>query len=170
MRYRLRTLLLLVTVLCVGPGAFVAYQQTLARRQQAAVEHVKRWGGLAITPMPTRPAWLRAIMGDDSFGNTKRVWLNDANIGDADLVQVAHFSNLETLDLGWTNISDAGLAHLRHLTKLEDLALEGTRVTDQGILQLRNLKSLRVIWLGDTQVTAAGRARLQEHLPNARIH
>ena len=175
MRYRLRTLLICVTALCVGPGGYIAYEQTLARKQLAAVRRIEQLGGMVTTgsPRPDSPRrdnWLRLILGDDASSRVTRVWLNDNKaVSDADLACVARLRNLETLDLGWTPITDTGLVHLRGLGQLEELSLDGTSITDDGLVHLHGLQSLQKIWLEETKTTNAGRQLLQRMLPNARI-
>ena len=73
------------------------------------------------------------------------------------------------LDLNNTQVTDAGLKELAGLQSLQTLVLFGTQVTDAGLKELAGLKSLRELWLGDTQVTDAGVAQLRQALPNCRI-
>jgi hypothetical protein len=173
MRYRLRTLLICVTSLCIGPGGYIAYQQSLARNQQAAVRRIEQLGGTVTRSSRHSPSrrgrWLSLILGDDSSSSVTRVWLNDTAVSDADLACVARLRNLETLDLGWTPITDAGLAHLHGLEHLEELSLDGTKVTDKGLVHLQSLQSLRKIWLEETRTTNVGRTQLQRVLPDAHI-
>ncbi len=77
-QYRLRSLLILMTVICIWLGIIVKR----ARDQQEAVEFIKE-NGATVTydyqfdgtgngnpnAMPPGPAWLRRIIGDDFFVN-----------------------------------------------------------------------------------------------------
>src|SRR6185369_15051691 len=98
-QFSLKTLLVGLTLLCLGPGGYVAYEQNKARKQKAAVEAIEKLGGF-VDPfysetIPERSAMMRQILGDESFGNTRKV------------------------DFGNTQVTDACLAHLAELTKLE---------------------------------------------------
>ena len=44
-QFSLKTLLVVMTLLCLGPGGYVAYEQEKARRQKAAVEAIEKLGG-----------------------------------------------------------------------------------------------------------------------------
>ena len=68
-QFSLKTLLVVLTLLCVGPGGYVAYEQSKARRQKAAVEAIEKIGGrISYDPkVSQRPNWLKSILGDDSF-------------------------------------------------------------------------------------------------------
>ena len=41
-QFSLRTLLIVVTLLCLGPGGYLVYQQRLAQREEAAVAKVRQ--------------------------------------------------------------------------------------------------------------------------------
>ncbi len=45
-QFRLKTLLVVVTLLCLGPGGYVAYEQRKARARKAAVEAIEELGGV----------------------------------------------------------------------------------------------------------------------------
>ena len=173
-RYTLRTLLAIVFVLCIGPGGYVAFEQEIARSQRAAVGRIEQLGGIAThrtdPPLLVRTRWWRSVLGDDSFGSTSRVWLNQTAVVDADLRHVARLPRLETLDLGDTRITDAGLVHLRGLTRLEELSLDHTQITDAGLANLKGLRNLRILWLEESRVTHDGIASLRQSLPHAQIH
>jgi Leucine-rich repeat (LRR) protein len=73
------------------------------------------------------------------------LWLNDASLTDAGLMNLKGLTNLSMLGLDYTQITDAGLVHLKGLTNLKELGLSGTRVTDAGVDELkRSLPSLRI--------------------------
>jgi hypothetical protein len=67
-------------------------------------------------------------------------------------------------------ISDDDLPSLASRTQLVELDLSGTKVTDAGIAHLSSLRNLSDLWLKNTCVTDAGVRRLQESLPNVKIH
>src|SRR5262245_52878094 len=67
-QFSLRTVLIVMTLLCVGPGSYVAYQQDQARKQRAAVAAIERLGGMVDydSSIPVRSPLMRQILGDDS--------------------------------------------------------------------------------------------------------
>lgn len=147
-QFSLRTVLVVVTLLCIGPGGYVAYEQRKARKQKAAVEAIEKLGGEVRydRTTPVRSGMLRQILGDESFGNVTEVLLANSQV------------------------TDVGLEHLAELTDLEILGLTDTQVTDGGLAHLAGLKNLDHLWLYDTQVTDAGIAELQKALPGCKIY
>jgi len=45
-QFSLKTVLVVLTLLCLGPGRYVAYEQAKARKQKAAVEAIEKLGRL----------------------------------------------------------------------------------------------------------------------------
>jgi internalin A len=85
-----------------------------------------------------------------------------ANLKDAQLLELATFSQLTHLDLSGepfddiyhtSPVTDAGLSHLQSLQRLEHLDLEGTQVTDAGLKQIATLSNLRSLSLNASKVT-----------------
>jgi hypothetical protein len=73
-QFSLRTLLFVVTLLCVGPGGYMAYEQGKSHQQKRAVETIRKIGGVDFDDsMQHRSAVTRVILGDDSFSNV--VWI-----------------------------------------------------------------------------------------------
>lgn len=95
--------------------------------------------------------------------------LGGVRLKDEDLAVIATLRNLTVLHLDNTPITDAGLEHLGALENLIALNLFGTAITDAGLQHLAGLNNLKSLYLAETKVTAQGVARLQQHLPNARI-
>lgn len=92
-------------------------------------------------------------------------------IFDRGLSCIASINNLKTLVLMNTWISDESLAHLgRQGVELERLYLDHTAVTDFGLVSLESMNSLRFLTLWNSKVTEEGVARLQEALPECKIH
>ena len=95
--------------------------------------------------------------------------LADAAIGDAELAEVARFSNLIELHLERTQVTDAGMARVRSLQNLEYLNLHGTKVGDAGLAQLNALKNMRSLFLWQSAVTPRGVNQLHDRLPKLRV-
>lgn len=171
-QFSLKTLLLVMILLCLGPGGFVAYEQNKVRRQKEAVEAIEKLGGVVEygRNVSTRSAMLRQILGDDTFGEVESVdFWNPSQVTDADLVHLARLPRLRSLHLADSRVTDAGLKHLTSLENLSGLTLDNTQVTDAGLVHLVGLKGLRHLSVYRTQVTAVGVAELQKSLPNCRI-
>jgi hypothetical protein len=168
MQLSLRTVFLLVTVLCVALGRWV----TTAERQRQAVAAIEATGGF-IDYVPflalvegsgvTNPreseafpvTLLRHWLPPDYFDEVLQVHLTNTRLTEAGLVHLRGLTDLQTLGLGNTQDTDAALARLR-LTGLQQLWLGGSQVTDAGLAHLQGLTGLQDLSLGSTQVTDAG--------------
>jgi len=188
-QFRLRNLLLLITLLCLIPGGFVAYHRNRARRQELAVRTIEEvfLGDIRYDESaPPRSFVMTWLLGDDKYSHVKSVdffWnlkhLDDLENGlsepvfaanlkrkgahrvtDDDLRHLEGMTELRHLRLDGMNITDAGLARLGRLTQLRGLTLGGTQLTDRGLAHLRNLTELDFLNLGDTKIGDEGLAHL----------
>ena len=167
-QFSLRTLLIAMTVLCIGPGGYVAFEQGKAREKQGAVAAIEKLGGYVFydEKAPARSGLTRLILGDDSFGNVNGVDFNplkteNRQITGADLRHLKSFPRLNHLVLkNCRQITDAGLAELSGLANLQYLYLNDTPITDAGLVHLARLSSLEELSLTHTQVTGPGLAHL----------
>jgi uncharacterized membrane protein len=82
-------------------------------------------------------------------------------ITDAGLAEVERLSRLQALDLLGTSITDAGLLRLQNLAELRELNLMGTAITDVGLSNLKPLSGLRILYLSSTKITDAGLIHLR---------
>ncbi len=170
-RFRLRTLLLVLTAIGIVSGVWI----NSARRQQLAVESVKSLGGRvqydyqtddlfnferrAVSPVSSR---LAAMLGEDYFLDVVLFDLTGTAATDDDLRRVAGARGLRYLDLTNTGVSNEGVAHLTSLTALEKLLLQNTQVSDAVIERLPHVTQL---WLDQTGITDEGLRRLVERFP-----
>jgi predicted negative regulator of RcsB-dependent stress response len=161
-QFSLKTLLVVLTLLCLGPGGYVAYEQRKAREQKAAVEAIEKLGGKVETnnKVPGRSPMLRQILGDESVGNVVSVTLNDTDVTDAGLVHLSGLKGLKHLSLNKTQVTDAGLQHLSGLKELTYLCLDGRQMTESGLRHLAGLKELKYLQLQDPELTDAGLVHL----------
>lgn len=125
-QFSLKTMLVVMTLLCIGPGAGVAYWRIEIRKRDAADFAVRSLGGVC---------WYH-------YGQIRavEVSLGDTKTADADVARIASLpglSEVRTMNLGRTRITDAGMVHLACLKNLKVLNLHGTQVTDQGINELQ---------------------------------
>ena len=83
-QFSLKALLVLMTLLCLGPGGYVAYEQRRARQQKAAVLAIEEVGGLVRYDdrASVRSPMMRQILGDESFGNALSVNFSGASVTD----------------------------------------------------------------------------------------
>ncbi len=95
--------------------------------------------------------------------------LSKMPIQDADLKQVAKFTNLEKLNLNFTTVGDAGLSSLAGLSHLEKLSISGTKVTRAGLAKLlSSLSALKEIHVWNTGISAGEISAFRKQFP--KIH
>lgn len=173
LRYSLRTLLVLVTIACVGFG-WLGMKVRAKQREREVIETIEKLGyyvkydyefdsaGVPIES-PTLPgqAWLRPLVGDYFFASVVEVHCVSETT-DSDLRDLlANLTRLRGLNVAWSKVTDAGLIHLAELTKLEGVELRGTEVTDNGLVHLRGLTKLKWLNLEGTKVAGTGFVHLK---------
>jgi hypothetical protein len=152
-QFRLRSLLLALTVVGVVGGRWIIHQRDLARKQKAAVAKLKEVGA----EIYSRPSWVHSLLVPDAPGHVLGIGLRGRKqVTDTSLAPLADLSMLVWIDLQDTAISDAGLVHISGLKKLERLRLDETQISDVGLHQLANLPSLRMLNVSRTRVSDAG--------------
>ena len=180
-QFRLRTLLIVVTILVVSLGLLRGYVDSRCQstRAQLVIAEKLEQKGAEITWEPADPEWIRLLFGEEDFRNVVSVaWYkipgDDPN---DDLADLRHFEKLRELTLNNPGLSDGGLAHLQHLAHLEKLSLPiFSRVTPDGLRSLPNLRQLR-LWIplggyGLTRIVLSEEfhvARFRKVLPNCDI-
>jgi hypothetical protein len=176
-RFRLRTLLIAVTLLSVWLGFHVRRTE----RQRTSAAAIKEFGGWirydfqfpsgefnhddfdpkARSPIPI---WLLDRLGFDFFHDVVQVNLNysedggtreeNHNPSDGALAHLEGFPNLRILLLSDTQASDSSLRYLAGLKKLERLYMwDVSHVSDDGVAHLRRLNNLRYIHLSSSLIT-----------------
>ena len=153
LRFRLRTLLLLITVASI----WMAFRVERANNQKVMVEQVLELGGNVTfeheiddvatrtrptTPRPPGPAWIRALLGDHYFFQVADVSLHDAT--DEHLAAIGKLSEIRRVQLSGT-FTDEGISSLKDMRDVEVLILSDCRVTGRGLRHLRDCSKLR--WL-----------------------
>ena len=176
-QFSLRTLFVVVTLLCVTLG--VVLHRARARREALqAIDELG--GGYSITI--GGPAWLRSIVKDDKyFYDISRISFRnrpERPFTDEDLASVIDsinvFKRAKTLDLTDTDVTDNGSRHLCRVQNLERLRLGSTTITDAGLtdaglVNLEPLVSLQELDISDTTVTDEGIARFKRSVPACRV-
>ncbi len=167
-RFSLRTMMVVVTLLC----CFAGIVSSQASRQRRAVERIKKLHGVVFydfqldadlkprtdDPEPPGPEWLRELIGLDYFATVISARINVAT--DDFLESAADFPHLRDLRIGCdSKISDGAWEHLKQLTTLESLYLRGMR--DSAMSNLTPLNRLRLLYIIDTDVNDPGLAYLK---------
>jgi hypothetical protein len=162
LKFRLRTLLLLVAVLgllSAWPGKW-AYERFLRRmiisdiREHGGSLHYGE-GGYAVDFGNADPGNLRLL------SDASAVVLAGTAAGDADLAPLSDFKSLISLNLTGCSVTDDGLKRLKGLVNLKYLFLGDTNVTDEGLKHISGLSSLEVLVLDNTRIGDSGLVSLE---------
>ena len=117
LRFSLRTLLIVVTVLSI-PLGWIGWRLGQVRKERPTITWVEEMSGYVIFRFRNdeRSWWEEST--DKWFGERVR-WVSLGNKQVSDLSPLVELKNLTTLDLGSTQVSDLSpLAELKNLTKL----------------------------------------------------
>ncbi len=180
LRFHLRTLLVLVTVLCV----WLAFRTSVAMRQRDVVDRLGKsfeqhtshpslrveydyeWDAdfkPTGADRPPGPAWLQDLLGVDYFQTVIALHLHGAT--DRELIDLQELPHLQRLVLGG-QFSDAELYRLASHQKLTLLDVDlsyAPRVTDRGLAFLGKLTNLTLLRLSVSDaVTADGLEPLRQ--------
>jgi hypothetical protein len=161
LRFSLRSLLVAVTLLAVGLGAF-AYWREGKRREAAAADwlsdHGAGVGQRGGREMSQRPWWvqrLALVLPEECFRTVNFADFPE-DTSDAELKMLCDLPNLTQLNLNKAaSVTPAGLAPLARLARLEVLYLQETPAGDAGLAHARNLHGLKEIWIQNTGITDA---------------
>jgi hypothetical protein len=185
-RFRLKTLLVLMTALAVWLGIWM--RQVHERRElvariegmggTVAFEHQQPSARGAQAAGSPRAGWLRWL-DQETCNDVSQVTLRGATVTNADLRRLVAFQRLESLEVHATRVTPEGLRPLQQLPRLRFLFLSGLAADDEGMTELAGLKNLEFLWLdgeGGSLVGDAGLLELQAlpklrrvELGNARI-
>lgn len=173
LRFSLRTLLVITTVLAISLGLYV---QSL-RDRRAAIAAVERLGA-AISFNYHGPEWLRKLVGDEKYfwnPNAVRFQYDDPLTDDelqSAVPYLKNFSDLNYLAFRESQITNDGLKHLLPLAeRLLVLDLSYTAVSDDGIIHLKQLPKLMFVRVKEgTAITPAGIGELERALPGCKCN
>lgn len=147
LQFRLRTLLVIITLTAVGLSCYYGYIEPYGRQHEAGLALAGK--GVSMEWRSARPAWLVAVLGlaiDRAvLQDCVAVHAEHAGLKDDDLVHLRQMPQLRRLYLARNPISDKGLEHLVGLQRLERLSLWGTNITDDGLRHVGQLSALRVL-------------------------
>ena len=161
-QYSLRTLFVIMTLLCVLLGMVFKLIVIPAERQRAAVDKITQLGGSVIHSfIPDDESWirksLREILPRDYFDSVIVVMIcRQSELGESDLECLEALPLLRYISLNGTSVAKSGLLHLKGLSQLKRLKLNDTSVTDADLRSLSGLVKLEWLELIYTKVTDAG--------------
>jgi hypothetical protein len=127
LRYSLRSLLLVMTILCLWLG----WLTHRAQEQRAALAFLRSVpvGSIRFDRRDEQiwaPAWLRQSIGDDYFRSIVEVHLTSEVTGEnlpQVVAQLCRLPKLETVYLWYAKVTDDDLRHLTSLTQISHLGL-----------------------------------------------
>ena len=165
-QYSLRTLLVVVT-LCAIFCSWLAVKLQQAKREREAAAAITELGGeVRWWSRPSRPEWLRKLLGGDLFMRVEEVQVSGDT--DQDWQNLKALSQLRVLYLDGTNITDKRLENLRGLSQLQILGLSQTNISDNGLESIKGLSQLQVLYIRG-EITPEGIEKLKSALPNCKI-
>ncbi len=159
LQFSLRSLLMLTTLLCLGPGAYIAWEREQCRQGSEILARIEQGLGQQGSSYP-RPPWLQAVLGNCAFRRVSTIHTKRTSFGAADLALLSGLPKLDTLLLDNTPVTDDGMAFLARVKDLQTLSLAGTPVTDNGLVHLTPRTGLWHLMLNKTSVTDAGLVHL----------
>ena len=155
LKYRLRTLLLLVAGAAVALGVWrraSEHRATVAALGKAAY----------VAPPIKNPGWLDRITHAD-LKRVKNVSFHGVwKVSGADLAALRRCFRLRRLSLHRTSVTDKEMVHLSPFKQLRTLSLKFTSVTDAGLVHLSGLHDLELLQLSSTKVQGGGLKHLRE--------
>lgn len=157
-RFRLRTLLLLLTAFCLVLGLLFGYLEPY-RQQARSMATLIRLQGEVATEQADGPAWLRwlvtKMLGPNSFVRVTSVKLKGVDSDDDVMHSLAGLAYLRELSLERSRFTDEGAAVLPSLSQLDSLSLKFTNITDHEAKSLEKLAGLKTLYLTSTNVSDA---------------
>jgi Leucine Rich Repeat (LRR) protein len=189
LRFSLRALLAVMTVLCLSLGWYYAS----AKRQERAVVAIEELHGrvaydwqfdrdgkaLARSPQPAGPAWLRKLLGPHYFDTVISVEISQPALNRSKPLEFSAFAGhlaklpgLKRLSLFGVSLSDREYAMLARLGTLEVLTLGDMNVTEKGGSQIARLSKLRELSFYDDIVAAGALANIKDmpHLESLSVY
>jgi hypothetical protein len=168
MRYRLRTLMVLLAVACV-PLAIWTHR---SREQRRVVTQIRKNGGWVrydfqrdVRGQPAEshiPKVLLSRLGEDYFHEVREVETHSA----ADMAELSRLRNIDCLHINVPTLTDADFLPVALLRKLKGIDIYGnvtdpnTRISDRSMELLARLPALEGVNVESSLITAEGLAKL----------
>lgn len=157
LRFSLRAVLILITILSIGFG-WIAVRRREAIRRATTIAELSRQGAV-ISAADSGQPW-------PGSASLIAQWLGWADVegvygikSDEMLAEAAHLAPLQVVSASGL-ISNEGLEQLRFMESLESLILNGPSITDEGLSHIEDLLNLRTLDLRATSIGDAGLAHL----------
>ena len=154
-RFRLQTLLVLVTAFCVVLGLITREWHPAHRQKQAAAEVLRRGGRVRLADPPEATGvisgWLHLVLGDEYFAEVCSVTWNLGSEEDLELLR--DFPGLTGLRLVGPAVTDAALRRLTGLAQLDGLTLDGGVISEHGLESLAELPNLHALQLANCSLS-----------------
>ncbi len=168
-RFRLRTLLVLLTLFCLWLGWYMVQVHTQRRVVAVLAKYNAeiRYGAFYVYPPWTQilprslRGWLNVTLPSNDLRRVSQVTIQSANLKEYDLAVLADLPYLTYLSLSGPAATDASLEHVKNLKQLRCLKLMDSNVSDEGLRCVSGLKSLEFLILDGTPVTGAGMSHLR---------
>jgi Leucine Rich repeat len=173
-QFSLRTMMVVVTLLCVWMG-ITAHR---ANRQRRAVERLTSHGdGIsydyqtdehgsfmlpvnAPPPSPPGPTWLRRLIGVDYFVTVVGADMYVKGAGDDSIGDLSDLPQLRFLGVHGPGVTGSDLARLSKLPQLRDLGLYDNSIMDSDWEFVGQLTHLKGLVLGGSNVTDTSLERI----------
>jgi hypothetical protein len=182
-RISLRTLLAVMAILC-GAFAYSALHWRSAKRQEAAADALKTFGGhwkfhyhlshssKSLSPKQAAwaPEWLRERLGPHFFESVRSILFagvtakpNRSMPTDEAMELLQHFPGLRELGLYSTNVTDRGIEQLEHCPEMYFLVFgNNEHITAEAMKSVKKLRRLHTLYSVGTLNNEEGIAQLKE--------
>ena len=128
-----------------------------SERDLALLSRVENLQALSIEETELGDAVLDQVAG---LKDLDWLYIGSSRITGKGLRKLAGLTQLRTLSLRKSGLSDADIVQLPAMPNLEALGLDGTKITDAALDHLANFPAVRTLWLDETNVTSAGLSKL----------
>ena len=131
-QFSLRSLLLAMLVFGCAFG-WIAHERQRAWEGQQAFEAIRKAAAESRRDKSsTRPPWINAILGDDSYEYLDWILLGGPLVTDQTIKYLPHFRRAQHLFLSETQVTDAAWAVIVRLPELESLSIVVSNISDNG--------------------------------------
>jgi Ran GTPase-activating protein (RanGAP) involved in mRNA processing and transport len=151
--YSLKTLLLVVTVLCV----LLCWKLQAVNKQRQAVSAIRKVGGDVIYDFEKEPHWLARFVGIDFLHDVIDVRIHINSEGPQDIHSIfpylSQLRRLKILSIYDGIFKDEDLRYLAGLTDLVSVELYSNSITGDGFKYLTDQNKLTFLELHDNPIT-----------------
>ena len=166
LRFRLRTLLVVLTMTCMWLGWLVHGVQ---QQRRAAAKAEKFNAYIVYHSFAMVPPWtdivpprmcgrIESLLPSNDWRRLTRVSIQTPEFKDEHISMFRGLPHLTHVCLPATGLTNAGLKQLAdlHLRSLTVLDLSGTKITDAGLAHIRNMSRLEILLLSGNEIAGAG--------------